>query len=193
MTVTPTHSPSPSRVRIITLAGVLGALFALGKLSGWSDSGVDGVRALVDRAGAFGYLAYAAVFSIGELVHVPGVVFVVAGVVAFGHAAGFVVALAGAVVSVSVTFFVVRTLGGRPLGSVERPFVKRVLSHLDENPIRTVFLLRLVLWLAPALNYALALSNVRYRDYLVGSLLGLVLPIGLVTLFVDRVAAYLLH
>ena len=51
--------------------------------------------------------------------------------------------------------------------------------------MRTVLLLRLVLWMAPELNYALALSNVGYRPYLVGSALGLVAPIGGTVLLFD--------
>jgi uncharacterized membrane protein YdjX (TVP38/TMEM64 family) len=49
-----------------------------------------------------------------------------------------------------------------------------------------VFLLRLVFWLAPPVNYALALSNIRFRHYFAGSLLGLVLPIALIATFVER-------
>ena len=51
--------------------------------------------------------------------------------------------------------------------------------------IRTVFLLRLFLWLAPALNYALALTHVKYRDYLIGSALGLIVPVAGAALLFD--------
>jgi uncharacterized membrane protein YdjX (TVP38/TMEM64 family) len=40
----------------------------------------------------------------------------------------------------------------------------------------------------PALNVALALSGVRLRTYLVGTLLGLPLPIALYCLFFDSLA-----
>jgi uncharacterized membrane protein YdjX (TVP38/TMEM64 family) len=45
--------------------------------------------------------------------------------------------------------------------------------------------LRLFLWLAPALNYALALSPIRYRDYLAGSAIGLVVPVGAATMLLE--------
>ena len=47
------------------------------------------------------------------------------------------------------------------------------------RPILTVALLRLFLWVAPPINYALALSTVRYRDYAAGSALGLAIPTAL--------------
>jgi len=45
--------------------------------------------------------------------------------------------------------------------------------------------LRLVFWLAPPVNYALALSKVRLRDFILGSVLGLLVPIGIATFFFD--------
>ena len=41
---------------------------------------------------------------------------------------------------------------------------------------------------APPLNYALALSGVRLRDYLVGTLIGLPLPIAAYCIFFDLLA-----
>ena len=38
---------------------------------------------------------------------------------------------------------------------------------------------------APALNYALAMSGVKFRNYLIGTLLGLPLPILVYCLFFD--------
>ena len=43
----------------------------------------------------------------------------------------------------------------------------------------------------PALNYTLALSGVRRRDYLLGSLLGLPLPLLVYCFFFDRIARVL--
>jgi uncharacterized membrane protein YdjX (TVP38/TMEM64 family) len=52
-----------------------------------------------------------------------------------------------------------------------------------------VAILRLILWMAPPLNYALAMSAVRFRDYVIGSALGLLIPIALASLFFDWVVA----
>ena len=112
----------------------------------------------------------------------PGLVFVGAAILAYGQFYGGLAGYLGAVVSVSVSFWVVRLVGGQPLAEVKRPFLKRWLDRLDARPVRSVFVLRLLLWMAPPLNYALAMSSVRYRDYLIGSAMGLVIPITLVSL-----------
>jgi uncharacterized membrane protein YdjX (TVP38/TMEM64 family) len=144
----------------------------------------DSIRAHVQHAGALGLVLYALAFAVGELLHVPGLVFVAAAVTAWGHAAGGLAAYVGALGSVSVSFVVVRAIGGQPLATVERAWMKRALAALERRPVVVVAGLRLVLFMAPTANYALALSPVRYRDYLIGSALGLALPIALTaTLF----------
>jgi uncharacterized membrane protein YdjX (TVP38/TMEM64 family) len=184
------RAPS-SRVRIAILVLVLVGIFVAGKATGLTDSlGVVRIRELAGRAGPLGYLAYAGAFAVGELIHVPGILFVIAGVLAYGQRAGFVAGLLGGLLSVSTAFLVVRSVGGRALSTVRHPFMKRLLAHLDEHPIRTTFLLRSVFWFLPALNYALALSNIRFRHYFAGSLLGLVVPVALIAVFVERVLAW---
>ncbi len=174
------------KLRLLLLVLVLAGLFVVGKATGAIDRiDVARVRAVVERAGALGMAAFVVLFALGELVHVPGMVFVAAGIVIYGKAAGFAISLAAAIVSVSVSFALVRAAGGKMLAEVERPFVKRMLAKLDARPIATVFVLRSVLWLAPPLNYALALSSIRFRDYLAGSALGLVGPVLVATLLFD--------
>ena len=49
-------------------------------------------------------------------------------------------------------------------------------------------LLRILLQTVPALDYALALSGVRFCDYLTAAVLGLPLPIALYCLFFEYLA-----
>jgi uncharacterized membrane protein YdjX (TVP38/TMEM64 family) len=53
----------------------------------------------------------------------------------------------------------------------------RLLAKLDARPIASIVLLRVLFQTFPALNYALAMSGVKFRNYLIGTLLGLPLPI----------------
>jgi hypothetical protein len=63
-----------------------------------------------------------------------------------------------------------------------------LLGRLDFRPIVSIVLLRMAFQTVPALNYALAMSGVRFRSYLIGTLLGLPLPILLYCLFFDYLA-----
>jgi uncharacterized membrane protein YdjX (TVP38/TMEM64 family) len=64
--------------------------------------------------------------------------------------------------------------------------VQRVLSHLEQRPLLSVALLRLVLQLNPVVNSALALSGIRYRDYILGSLIGFTPTILILAFLADR-------
>jgi uncharacterized membrane protein YdjX (TVP38/TMEM64 family) len=170
-------------LRLVLLFVLLAGLYAYGRHSGasaWFQR--EALQQHIARSGPLGALVYCAVFSIGELLHVPGLVFVAAGVLAWGRLLGGGLAFLAALLSISVAFFVVRGVAGGALAGVDRrrPLLSRLLRHLDERPIRTVALLRLVFVLWPGVNYALALSRVRYRDYLAGSALGLLLPLTVV-------------
>jgi uncharacterized membrane protein YdjX (TVP38/TMEM64 family) len=175
---TPKGGSKSSRLRLLLAAALFLGLYGIGTWTGLLDDlDTTAVRQMVVEAGVLGILVYVVIFALGELVHVPGIVFVGAGTLAYGPWGGFGMGLLGAIVSVSVSFFVVRFVGGNALARVERPFMRRMLAKLDSQPIRTVAILRLVFWLAPPLNYALAMTNVRYRDYLAGSIIGLVVPV----------------
>jgi len=67
----------------------------------------------------------------------------------------------------------------------------RLLAQLDGHPIRSVLCLRILFQTVPALNYVLAMSGVGFREYMLGTLLGLPLPIALYCLFFDFLASLL--
>ncbi|MCK6547145.1 VTT domain-containing protein [Myxococcota bacterium] len=183
----PARARSPKKlVRLGVLVVFIVALAIAGKRSGLVDDlDIDALRQAIDDAGPWGVAAYLAIFVVGVLVHVPGWVFLGSGILAFGKVAGFFICLFGAVLAVSVSFFVVRAVGGRAIAEIERPVVRKVLAKLDSHPVRTVALLRMVLWVSPPLNYTLALTNLRFRDYLIGSAIGLFPPIVAAAVFFD--------
>ncbi len=181
----PDGSPPPAeprsawqRWRLVAVVALFAALWLVGDATGVIDRfDQDEVRRMVADAGPWGILLFVAVFTAGELLHVPGMVFIAAAILAWGQLTGFFVALGAAVVSVSVSFVVVRAIGGKALARIERPLMKKLLARLHARPVLTIVTLRAVFWLSPPLNYALAMTDLRFRDYLVGSAIGLVIPI----------------
>jgi uncharacterized membrane protein YdjX (TVP38/TMEM64 family) len=187
-TVAPMADAGKGRYRPLLLVVLFVGLLAVGKFTGLTDQlDAERIRQEVAAAGALGGLLFVVIFAIGELVHVPGMIFVAAAALAYGPYQGFVWALFGALVSVSLSFVVVRGVGGQALAKLEKAWIQKILAHLDRRPVLTVAALRSVLWLAPGLNYALAMTRIRFRDYLLGSSLGLVLPILGVTAFSDLI------
>jgi uncharacterized membrane protein YdjX (TVP38/TMEM64 family) len=135
-----------------------------------------------------GLLLFIALFALGNLIHIPGWIFLAAAVLALGRTWGGLATYLAAAISCCLTFFTIRWLGGDALRLLKNRFAIRLLSHLDERPVRSIFLLRCLLQTAPPLNYALAMSGVKFRQYLLGTLLGLPVPITLYCVFFDYLA-----
>jgi uncharacterized membrane protein YdjX (TVP38/TMEM64 family) len=179
-----------SALRIAILVTLVLGLIVAAELTGVrSKLTLDGLRALT--AGPSGMLLFTVSFVAAQLAHLPGMAFVAAAVVSWGPLVGGLVGWAAAVTAVCTSFTVIRAVGGRAPAKVSRPRIERLLQAVERRPIRTVIVLRMIMWLAPTLTTALALSRVRFRDFAIGSAAGLLPPILMVSLFLDRVLAYL--
>lgn len=135
-----------------------------------------------------GLLIFILLFSLGNLIQIPGWIFLAAAVLALGKTMGGVATYIAASVSCVITFAIIRFVGGDALRQFDNKFAARLLRRLDAAPLKSIVLLRVLFQTVPALNYALALSGVRFREYLAGTLLGLPLPIILYCLFFDYLA-----
>jgi len=166
--------------------------YALGAALGLTEYlSTETLQIWMRAAGLPGAIGFIAIFAVGNLLGVPGLVFIVASLLAYGKGTGMAVALLGSLAALTLNFWTVRLVGGSTKAP-EAPtgWTARVLGGLSRRPVRTVFVLRNLMILSPPLNYALALSSIRYRDYMAGSTLGLLAPIGFYALFLDRLAAW---
>ncbi|MEM9073339.1 MAG: VTT domain-containing protein [Myxococcota bacterium] len=171
---------SPKQKKVLRIGGVV-AFFAIAWLTARhfglvEHFSADGIRGLVASAGAFGILVYIGAFSLGSLMQIPGAAFLVAARVAFGPVIGVAVAYVGALAAISIGFVTFRGLGGKSLADVRWG---KLGAQLDDRPVRTMVLLRTFMMISPPLTAALAMSKLRFRDHLVGSAIGLVLPVTL--------------
>jgi uncharacterized membrane protein YdjX (TVP38/TMEM64 family) len=179
--VSDSPSPSPSKLspklRIALLVLVLVLLGAVAHGTGLTESVTrERVQEIATSWGAAGLALYVVGFSIVEILQLPGVIFVVAAIAAYGPWIGTAAAYLG-MLGASITVFLFgRLVAGRALAEVEHPRVRALMSRVDARPIATVVFLRGVLFMLPGIGYACALSSIRFRDYVIGSAIGLVVP-----------------
>jgi uncharacterized membrane protein YdjX (TVP38/TMEM64 family) len=178
-----------TRLRLAVLVGSIVLLWVIGHQSGLLER-LDAaeVRRIVRDAGALGFVVYVAMFAAGTMVQAPGWLFVAAACLAWGRGLGFLAAWVGALVAVSAQFAIARNVGGSALVGLRHPLARRLLARLDEHPFRVMLILRLIFWVGPPVNYALALSGVRYRTFLAAAALGLIGPTAGLVLLIDRIA-----
>jgi uncharacterized membrane protein YdjX (TVP38/TMEM64 family) len=138
-----------------------------------------------------GLLVFTGLFAIGNLAQLPGWLFLAAAVLALGQFWGGLATYVAAITACCSTFWVVRLLGADALREFDGRWAKRLFARLDAHPTQSVLILRLMFQTVPALNVALALSGVSFRSYLLGTLLGLPLPIAVYSVFFDTLAQWL--
>lgn len=150
--------------------------------------GLEAVRQRFAEHQLGGFAIFTALFVLANLAHVPGGFFLAAAVLALGPLWGALTTYAAACISCTVTFVIVRALGADALRELDHPLARRLFARLDAAPVRSIAVLRLIFQTVPALNYALALSGVKLRHYVAGTMLGLPLPIAVITLLFDTLS-----
>lgn len=169
------------RRRAVVGAGFFAALTAVAFVARRAGLDRSVIEAQLLAVGCFAGPLFVLLFTAGELVHLPGVLFVVTARVVFGPVHGALLAYVGAVVAVTASFALARRFvrGREPFRPRWAPLA-RLFARVEARPVLTIALLRLFMMASPPLNYALAATNVRGRDHLLGSALGLAVPVSLV-------------
>lgn len=178
-----------ARKRLLLVVLLLVALFGLFEALGIRQQfSLEAVQSVIAMHKVAGLLLFVLMFALGNLIQIPGWVFLAAAVLALGRLWGGVATYIAACISCLFTYVTIRYVGGNALREIDNRLAKRLLAGLDKYPLRSIIALRMLFQTMPALNYALALSGVRFRDYLMGTLLGLPIPIALYCLFFDYLA-----
>lgn len=175
--------------RLVAVLLFLGLLLGTFELSGLRQHfSLEFLQQRILEHRISGLLIFVLLFALGNLVQIPGWVFLAAAVLTLGRTTGGLATYVAASISCVVTFLLIRILGGDALRRLDSRIAERIFRHLDARPIASIVLLRVLFQTVPALNYALAMSGVKFRNYLIGTLLGLPLPIAVYCLFFDYLA-----
>jgi len=131
------------------------------------------LAARVDHAGPWAPALFIGLYVIGSLAFVPGAVLTLIAGAVFGLARGIPIVFTGAVLGSSAAFGLARTLAREPVTRwlARDPRAAAVSDAVADRGLLIVVLLRLSpVFPYNVLNYALGASQVRYRDFLIGSL-----------------------
>jgi uncharacterized membrane protein YdjX (TVP38/TMEM64 family) len=179
-------------LRLALAALLLVVLLVVFELTGWRDQfNLNYLRGILHDHPYSGLLIFTLAFIAGNLIQIPGWIFLAAAVLALGQLWGGVAVFIAASISCLVSFLLIRAVGGDALRQLDGRLARRVLAHLDQRPVASIAAARMLFQTLPALNYALAMSGVRLRPYMLGTLLGLPLPISLYCLLFDFLARFL--
>jgi len=190
MKVSPSINP---RKRLIIICTLLIALFILAEITGIRSSlSPQAIKEIFFLNPLLSVLIFCAIFSMGNLLYIPGWIFLVGAVFGLGKEWGGVVTYIAAMVSSALSFFIIKSIGGDALRSINHKFANKIFDQLDQRPVFSITTLRMIFQTMPALNYALAMANVRFRHYILGTLAGLPLPIFIYCFFFELIFKHIL-
>lgn len=166
---------------ILLLTLVSGALLSAWSMGLFNELTAERLEQLFRDAGIWGPLLYVALFAALESFGVPGILFIVPASIVWNWPTLFLLTWAGAVGASVVGFSFSRTIG--------RSWVQGRLSErarlyddaIAKRGLRTVILIRLMFFIAPWAHWLLGLTKVRFRDYVVGTAIGLAPMMALFT------------
>lgn len=186
-----------SRSHAITL-GLLAVLIMLGLVWQWLAQAnlltVATLQQLVQgslawRDAPWAVLVIMAIYALASLVMFPLSILVAVTGLAFGPSWGFAYATLGTLGSSIVSYWVGRRLGRETLMTYGGRHLKGMSRYLARRGIRTMTIINL-LPLAPftLTNMMAGAFHLRFRDYVIGSTLGIVPGIAAVTLLGSQLA-----
>jgi len=174
---------------VLAIAG-LAAAWRWTALSEWLDPGALARYADLLRSSTLAPLWVLGVYVVASLVAFPITVLIVGTAAFFGPLAAFAYALAGVVGGGAVGFVVGHWLGRDAVRRIAGARINRLSRRLARRGILTIVAVRIVP-VAPftVVNLVAGASHIRFRDFAVGTLLGMCPGILAITVFSDRVVA----
>lgn len=192
----PEEDRGPARKHIALVVSILAALLGLTAAWHWSPlrewvnvETLTGFAAAFEQAQAAPLLTLA-IFVIAGLVVFPLTVLIVVCVLVFGPLYGFLYSWLGALLSAMSTFALghllgrntVRRFAGKKLGELNR--------RLAQRGVLTIIVVRIIPFSPFTITNMIAgASHIRFRDFVIGSAIGLLPGLIAISLFTDRLAA----
>lgn len=140
------------------------------------------------RQSSWGGLAVIGIFVVGGFLVFPVTVMILGTAIVFGPWSGFAYAALGALISASVTYGAGWAIGKRFLRRLVGERVREVSRRLGDKGVVAVTALRIIPT-APftIINFVAGASHIRFLDYLVGTVLGMVPGIAILALTGERI------
>jgi phospholipase D1/2 len=171
-----TEQPAADRkaawIRVVAILVVLGLLAALWRFTSLTPQTVSAWVAPLRTSWYAGPVVIAAFVALG-MVMVPVLLMIVASGIAFGPWLGTVYALAGSLTAACVGFGIGRRAGLHRVERVAGSRIRKLTEKLEENGTLAVYVIRKIPMPFFLINVAMGASKISFRDYFVGTVLGM--------------------
>ena len=181
----PTKKTSKSIFKaIVFLAFIIGAIFLIRFTPVKNYLTADALGGFLEGAGLWAPVVYMMIYTVGVCLFVPGTLLTGLGAAIFGAYWGFLYVWIGAMMGAGGAFFIGRTLGRDFAASLIGDKLKKYDDAIERNGFATVLYLRLVYFPFTPMNFGMGLTKVRFRDYIAGTGLGIIVGTFIFTFFI---------
>lgn len=152
------------------------------------------LREKVLSYGSLAPIVFLLIYSIAMIIFLPGTPITIAGGLIFGKFLGTFYTVLGATIGATIAFLIARTLGESFVNDLLKGKYKKLYEY-DKKIEKNGFLVVLILRLMPifpfnGLNFALGLTKVKFKDYLLATLLGIIPGSFVLAYFGDSLANF---
>ncbi|MCF8144747.1 MAG: TVP38/TMEM64 family protein [Deltaproteobacteria bacterium] len=141
----------------------------------------DSLGRLLNATGGWAPVLFILLEAVAISLFVPASIPILLGAGLFGASWGFFCGWLGAMAGASMAFFVGRTLGRDFVASMIGDRLKRYDDAIERNGFTTVLYLRLLNSPFTPMNYGLSVTKVHFRDFFIGTGLGVAVSIFVLT------------
>jgi uncharacterized membrane protein YdjX (TVP38/TMEM64 family) len=172
------------------LKAVLLSLFIIAAILGFRFTPVrdfltvETLDNLLTATGVWAPLAFIVFYAVGVCVFIPGTLLTGLGAAIFGPYWGFLYVWIGAMIGAGGAFHIGRTLGREFAASLIGNRLKKYDDAIGRNGFAAVLYLRLVYFPFTPMNFGMGLTKVTFRDYLLGTGLGIIVGTFVFTFFI---------
>jgi uncharacterized membrane protein YdjX (TVP38/TMEM64 family) len=169
---------------IFLLTFIVAAIFLLRFTPIKSYLTAEALGSFLESAGFWAPLIFILIYTTGVCLFMPGTLLTGLGAAIFGAYWGFVYVWFGAMAGASAAFFIGRTLGREFAASLIGDKLKKYDDGIERNGFATVLYLRLVYFPFTPMNFGMGLTKVHFRDYFIGTGLGIIVGTFIFTFFI---------
>ncbi len=166
------------KLKLALFLALAAAAVMVFKMSGFDKYlSIEQVQMFVDSMGVWAPIAFVLIYAAAMMLGLPGTVFTIVGGLVFGKWLGTLLNVVGATVGASGAFWVARLLAGEMLIKKlsGQKWFDKFNKGLEENGVSYMLFVRLVpLFPFNGINFGSGITKVSFRDYLVGTVVGII-------------------
>lgn len=144
----------------------------------------ESLSQFLHSAGLWAPAAFVLFYAAGVCLFVPATILTGIGAAIFGPYRGFVYVWIGAMLGASASFYIGRTLAKDFASSLFGEKIQKYDDAIQRNGFAATLYLRLLYIPFTAMNFAMGITSVRFRDFIAGTGIGITAGTFLFTFFI---------